>query len=87
MLYVKSKTGLYKATLFSGASIQENTKGILYAETSDEIKNEKILPFRLGVFNINVFYPTEYDKKNKTYIYVTHKNGKIKKFKIPVKIR
>lgn len=88
MVYIKSKSGLYKATLFSGTFILENTKKeSIKLEIPDVIKNEKILPFSLGVFNINIFYPTQYEPGNKTYLYVTYKNGKLKKFKLPLKIR
>lgn len=88
MIYIKSVSGLYKATIFSGSGGNESpSTEILTGETPAEIKNEKILPYRLGVFTINIFYPTVMHKRNKTYLYVTKKQGKIKKFRLKFHIR
>ena len=88
MIYIKSVSGLYKATIFSGSGGNDSPfPDIMSGETPAEIKNEKILPYRLGVFTINIFYPTVMHKRNKTYLYVTKKQGKIKKFRLKFQIR
>ena len=86
-IYIKSASGLYKATIFSGSNLFDNNESDrTKSGTPAEMKNEKILPYHLGVFTINVFYPTEIDKKNKTYLYVTKKMGKTKKFFLKYKM-
>ena len=87
MIYIKSGSALYKAAIFSGSSIPENRERIIVRETPDEIKFDKILPHRLGIFTINVFYPTEFSHKNKTYLYVIKKNSKVKKIPLKYKIK
>jgi len=87
MIYVKSSKGLYKASLFSGSSIPEKSERISVREIPDEIKVEKILPYRLGIFTMNIFYPTEVNRKNKTYLYVSKKHGKTKKIRLKYKLR
>ncbi len=85
MIYIKSSKGLYKASLYSGTAETKDNLPIV-RDTPSVITHEKILPASLGVFNINVFYPTEFSSKNITYLYVTGKNKRVKKIKLKYKI-
>ncbi len=85
MIYIKSKGNLYKTNFFSGKGEGRDNLGLI-RETPNIIKHEKFLPHNLGVFTINVFYPTDIKPYNKTYLFVTSNKGKIKKFRLKYKI-
>lgn len=87
MIYIKAGKALYKTSIFSGSSITETREKVIVRETPDEIKFDKILPHRLGIFTINVFYPTEISNRNKTYLYVIRKNSKVKKIRLKYKVK